>query len=118
MDETVWDVNPRHATLEHLAACPSHYASEYFQNTSVDCGIRLPRTIPSHSLSSEAPHNLFLAFEEALNNVLKHAAASKVKIEMSVSQPGFEISVADNGRGIEKPASSGSLVSREGTNGG
>jgi ligand-binding sensor domain-containing protein/signal transduction histidine kinase len=118
MDEIVWVVNPRNDTLEHLAAYLSHYASEYFQNTTVECDIRLPRTIPDHPLSSEARHNLFLAFKETLNNVLKHASASKVKIEMSVSQPGFEISVADNGRGFGEPASSGSQLPARDARGG
>jgi len=108
MEEIVWVVNPRNDTLENLAAYLSHYASEYFQNTTVDCDIRLPRTIPDHPLSSEARHNLFLAFEEALNNVLKHAAAANVKIEMTVGQPGFEINVADNGRGFGEPPGPGS----------
>ena len=102
MDEIVWVVNPRNDTLENLAAYLSHYASEYFQNTRVECDMRLPRAIPDHPLSSEARHNLFLAFEEALNNVLKHSDASKVKIEMSIS-PEFEIKITDDGRGFDLP---------------
>jgi len=118
MDEIVWVVNPRNDTVEQLAAYLSHYADEYFQNTSVECDIRLPRAIYNHPLSSEARHNLFLAFEEALNNVLKHAAASKVKIEMMVSQPEFEIKVVDNGRGFNMPAASASRVQPRGTGNG
>ena len=34
MDEIVWVVNPRNDTLENLATYLSHYAVEYFQNTS------------------------------------------------------------------------------------
>ena len=104
MDEIVWVVNPRNDTLEHLAAYLSHYAGEYFQNTSVECDLRLPRTIPDCPLSSEARHNLFLSFEETLNNVLKHSAASKVKVEMLVNAPEFEVVVTDNGCGFEFPA--------------
>jgi signal transduction histidine kinase len=55
-------------------------------------------------LSSETRHNLFLAFEEALNNVLKHSAASAVNIEMGINGGGFEVKVTDNGRGFEVPA--------------
>jgi signal transduction histidine kinase len=103
MDEIVWVVNPRNDTLEHLAEYLGHYASEYFLNTPVECELRLPRAIPEHPLPSEARHNLFLAFEEALNNVLKHSSASKVKIEMGMDPPRFEISVTDNGRGFAMP---------------
>jgi len=120
MDEIVWVVNPRNDTLEHLAAYLSHYASEYFQNTSVECEVRLPRAIPHHSLSSEARHNLFLAFEETLNNVLKHSAATQVKVEMILNPPEFEINVTDNGRGFEMhsaPPVNGSPRSPRGGNG-
>lgn len=101
MDEIVWVVNPRNDTLENLAAYLSHHAAEYFQNTSLECELKLPRVMPEHPLSSEARHNLFLAFEEALNNVLKHSGAARVKIEMLVNASDFAILVADNGRGFE-----------------
>jgi len=79
----------------------SHYAVEYFQNTSVECGLRLSPEIPHYPLSSEARHNLFLTFEEALNNVLKHSAATNVRIEMAVTGLEFELTITDNGRGFE-----------------
>jgi ligand-binding sensor domain-containing protein/signal transduction histidine kinase len=103
MDEIVWVVNPRNDTLEHLAAYLTQHAVEYFQNTSVECDLRLPRAIPHFPLSSEARHNLFLAFEEALNNVLKHSAATEVKVEMIIHPADFEINIADNGRGFVVP---------------
>ena len=100
MDEIVWVVNPHNDNLENLVAYLGHYAVEYFQNTNVECELRLPPEIPHHPLSSETRHNLFLTFEEALNNVLKHAAASKVKVEMVVNALEFELRVADNGKGF------------------
>ena len=117
MDEIVWVVNPRNDTLENLVAYLSHYAVEYFQNTHVECELRLPPEIPHHALSSETRHNLFLTFEEALNNVLKHAAASKAKVEMTVNALEFELKVADNGRGFEVPASAANVSSRGGRGG-
>jgi signal transduction histidine kinase len=97
-------VNPRNDSLESLVAYLSHYAAEYFQNTSIDCQLRLPQEIPSYSLSSEARHNLFLAFEEALNNALKHSGANTVHIAMSVTLPRFEVQITDNGKGFELAA--------------
>jgi ligand-binding sensor domain-containing protein/signal transduction histidine kinase len=99
MDEIVWVVNPRNDTLGNLVAYLSHYAVEYFQDTPVECELRLPPDVPHHTLASEARHNLFLAFEEALNNVLKHAAATSVVVTMSVNPSELELVVADNGKG-------------------
>lgn len=104
MDEIVWVVNPRNDTLENLVAYLSHYAVEYFQNTQVECELRLPPEIPHHPLSSETRHNLFLTFEETLNNVLKHAAASKANVEMTLTALEFELKVTDNGKGFQVPA--------------
>jgi len=120
MDEIVWVVNPRNDTLEHLAAYLSHYAGEYFQNTSVECEVRLPRALPHHPLSSEARHNLFLTFEETLNNVLKHSGTAKVKVEMNLHAPEFEINITDDGRGFDPaavPSGNGSTRGQRGGNG-
>lgn len=100
LDEIVWAVNPRNDNLEQLADYLGQYALEYFQTTNVECELRLPRKLPHHPLSAELRHNLFLTFEEALNNVLKHSGASKVKVEMTLAPARFEINLTDNGRGF------------------
>ncbi len=101
MDEIVWVVNPHNDTLENLVAYVSHYAVEYFQNTSIECELGLPRDLPHHPLSSEARHNLFLTFQEALNNVLKHSGASKVRVETAVNALVCEFKITDNGKGYD-----------------
>jgi len=100
LDEIVWAVNPRNDTLEHLVAYLGQYAIDYLHNTRVECSLELPSRLPHHMLSSEARHNLFLAFEECLANVLKHARARHVRIEMRLANGGFEITVEDDGRGL------------------
>jgi len=115
MDEIVWAVNPQNDTLENLTTYLSDYAVEYFQNTAIDCEIRLPQEIPHHPLSSETRHNLFLAFEETLNNVLKHSAAKKVKVEMACSTREFELKITDDGKGF---AASATPAAKSETRGG
>ncbi len=100
MDEIVWVVNPHNDTLENLAAYLSHYAVEYFRTPALNARCGLPQEIPHYPLLSEARHNLFLTFEEALNNVLKHSGASKVKVEMAITAREFEVKVTDNGKGF------------------
>ncbi len=106
MDEIVWVVNPHNDTLENLITYLSHYAIEYFQNTPVECELRLPQEIPHHPFSSEVRHNLFLTFEEALNNVLKHSGASSVQVEMKANRMEFQVRITDNGSGFTVPTRS------------
>jgi ligand-binding sensor domain-containing protein/signal transduction histidine kinase len=100
LDEIVWAVNPRNDNLEHLVGYLEQYAREYFLPTPVECVITVPPTLPKVELSAELRHNVFLAFEEALGNTLKHADPSRVDITMTVRGAEFEIVVQDNGRGF------------------
>jgi signal transduction histidine kinase len=118
MDEIVWVVNPHNDTLENLVAYLSHYAVEYFQNTSIECGLGLPRELPQHPLSSEARHNLFLAVQEALNNVLKHSGASKAKVEAAINGLACEFKITDNGHGFDASASPVPGAQTRGSGGG
>jgi ligand-binding sensor domain-containing protein/signal transduction histidine kinase len=101
LDEIVWAVNPHNDNLEHLAAYLGQYATEYLQNTAVECELHLPRGLPPQPLSAEVRHNVFLAFEEALNNALKHAGASRVRIDMTAEDSRFTITLEDNGHGFD-----------------
>jgi ligand-binding sensor domain-containing protein/signal transduction histidine kinase len=100
LDEMVWAVNPRNDTLEQLASYLSQYAREYFQDTSVECDLRVQSELPSWNMSAEFRHNVFLAFEESLNNVLKHAHASRVEVHIRVERGTLHIRVSDNGVGF------------------
>jgi signal transduction histidine kinase len=73
LDEIVWAVDPRNDSLEHLVAYLGQYTAEYLQNTALPYDLKMPGTVPEQALSAEVRHNLFLAFEEALGNALKHS---------------------------------------------
>jgi signal transduction histidine kinase len=78
----------------------NRYAAEYFQNTAIRCRLAFPEDLPAVQLSAETRHNIFLAFEEALANTLKHSAATQVSAELTCNNGTIEISIADNGRGF------------------
>jgi ligand-binding sensor domain-containing protein/signal transduction histidine kinase len=107
LDEIVWAVNPRNDSLESLAAYFGQYASEYLQNTAVEFDLRMPGELPHVPLSAEVRHNLFLAFEEALGNALKHSGATRVRVSMAYARDQFKIVVSDNGRGLAPTSASG-----------
>jgi signal transduction histidine kinase len=65
------------------------------------CLLDLPDHPPQRVIPSEARHNLFLAVKEAVNNVLRHAGASEIRLEITLSGDAARIVVADNGRGLD-----------------
>jgi signal transduction histidine kinase len=52
-------------------------------------------------LSPEARHHVFLAFQESLNNVVKHAAATEVRVVAQLRPAEVLLLVEDNGGGFD-----------------
>jgi len=100
MDEIVWAVNPKHDTMEGLVNYLEKFALDFLEMAGVRCRLEIPMEFPSWLLTSEARHNMFLAFKEALNNVVKHAGASEVRITLELTGSGYQLMVEDNGRGF------------------
>jgi len=85
-----------------------HYAQEYFQNTGVRCRVEVPARLLDFPISTQERHNLFMVVKEALNNVLKHAEATEVRVSLAEAGGKVTIVVADNGRGFAAAAPAGS----------
>jgi signal transduction histidine kinase len=101
LDEIVWAVNPQNDTLEHAVSYLAQFAQDYFSMTGVECDLVVPAQMPSHPVSSQVRHHLFLAVREALANILKHSAATHAKIVLACEHGRLEICVQDNGKGFD-----------------
>ena len=101
LDEIVWAVSPEHDTWNSLVEYLSEYANEFFAGTAVRCRLEMPMDLPPYPLPSEVRHGLFLVIKEALNNSLKHARASEVRIRVSQNDAQVEITITDDGCGFE-----------------
>lgn len=100
MDEIVWAVNPRHDTLDSLASYLGRFAQDFLGTAGLRCRLDVPVQLPAWPLTAEIRHNLFLAFKEALNNVLKHAAARQVSVSLVLYPAAFAVTVEDDGAGF------------------
>jgi signal transduction histidine kinase/ligand-binding sensor domain-containing protein len=101
LDEIVWAVNPQKDSLEHLVSYIGQYARDYFRRTDIECDLEVPSHLPVQPISSQARHHIFLAVQEALANILKHAGATRAKIAIACNGGNFEIIVSDNGAGFD-----------------
>lgn len=100
LDEIVWAANPANDTLDALV----NYCCKYSQDFCALAGLRhrldVPANLPAVTLPPEIRHNLFLAFKEAVNNVVKHAKATEVRVRLRLAEDAFTLAVEDNGRGL------------------
>jgi len=100
LDEIVWAVNPANDTLEGLASYAGKYAQEYFALAGLRCRADLPPQLPAVPIPPEVRHNVFLAFKEAVHNVVKHAQATEARIRLHLEPGKFTLEIEDNGRGL------------------
>jgi ligand-binding sensor domain-containing protein/signal transduction histidine kinase len=114
VDEIVWAVSPRNDSLENLSHYICRHAEEFFELTPIELELELPPEFPPHRIPADARHNLFCAVKEALNNVLKHSQAKRVRIVFAVRNASFEVTVSDDGSGFAMAANAATTPSRAG----
>lgn len=100
MDEIVWAINPQHDTLDSLVNYLEKYAQDFLSTARMRCRLDVPLQFPVVHLSAETRHNLFLAFKEALHNVVKHSGAAQVRVTLELQPAAFALAVEDDGHGF------------------
>jgi ligand-binding sensor domain-containing protein/signal transduction histidine kinase len=108
LGEIVWAVNPRHDSLDSLASYLGNFAQEYLVPINIRCRLDVPLQLPPWPITAEVRHNVFLAFKEALHNVVKHSGATEVSVVLETTDRGFTLTVRDNGRGFDPRAAESS----------
>jgi signal transduction histidine kinase len=101
LEEIVWAANPSHDSLEGFSNYLSQYAGAVLRDAGLRCRLDIPALLPARSLSSGTRHRLMMAVKEALNNALKHARASEVRVQLEVAGPRLRVTVTDNGCGFD-----------------
>jgi ligand-binding sensor domain-containing protein/signal transduction histidine kinase len=100
LDEIVWAVNPSNDTLESLVSYTVKHAQEYLAVANLRLRLDLPDSLPPVSLLPEVRHNVYLAFKEAVTNIVRHANAMIVQIRIQLLPQAFQLEIQDDGRGL------------------
>ncbi len=101
LHKIIWTVNPQNDCWQNLAAYIARYAQRHLADTGVMCTVDGVESIPSRPLTPEVQHHLLALTKEALNNILKHSQADRVRIVLSATTERFHMSISDNGRGFD-----------------
>jgi signal transduction histidine kinase/ligand-binding sensor domain-containing protein len=101
MDEIVWAVNPQHDTLDSLVSYLGGFAQEFLSTASIRCRLDVPMQLPALPVTAEVRHNLFLAFKEAVHNVVRHATATEARIVFTLEPESFTLAIQDDGKGFD-----------------
>ncbi len=100
--ETIWTVDARNDALDKLINYLMAYAEELFDGSDTNCTFSISENLPEKQVvSGKTRRMVFLSYKEILNNIVKHAQASQVLIDMKIEQNHFLITINDNGIGFD-----------------
>jgi signal transduction histidine kinase len=90
----------RPGVLDHLglAAALEWQANEFQTRTGIKCEVRIH--LRDQTLSPDLNTTLFRIFQETLTNIIRHAGATQVEVDLRESAGRIILEVRDNGRGI------------------
>lgn len=100
LDEIVWAMNPRHDSVASLVSYLSLYAERFLKLANISWRLDGPNGTIDQVVDSRRRHQLFLAFKEALTNVVRHSSATEVQLNIRCDAAKVLVAVADNGRGL------------------
>ena len=101
MNAIIWSMSSHNDTLGNMVSYIRSYTIDYLENTGITPIIIIPEKLPALVVNGIIRRNVFLVIKEALQNVIKHAAASEVKIVLQKEKEGISLTIHDNGKGID-----------------
>jgi signal transduction histidine kinase len=109
VDAIVWAVNPKNDTLDRFLGYLAQSADQFVRAAGLGIRLDVPDEVPATPLSGRVRHNLFLIVREAVNNAVKHAQATLVRLHVSIGNGTMTIRVEDDGQGFDptQPADDG-----------
>ncbi|NIG54321.1 sensor histidine kinase [Chitinophaga sp. Cy-1792] len=102
MSEIIWAMNSSNDSLANLIAYMRSFAADFLEHAHITHQFYFPETIPNIKLSGGTRRNIYLAVKESLHNVVKHAKATEVVIEVKMNNKNMTIMIKDNGKGFDQ----------------
>jgi signal transduction histidine kinase len=100
INDTIWALNPAYDSFDKLLERIKSFASGLFSANDIAFTIENNLSQTQFELSIEQRRNLYHIIKEAINNIIKHAFATKVYLRINEEENGVKISIEDNGVGF------------------
>lgn len=100
IQDIIWAISIQHDTWAGLIQHLQRVATDQLAPSGVILRWNAPAELPEVEIPSERRRALFLAFKEALHNVVRHARATQVNIDLVFQGNQLTVRIHDNGRGF------------------
>ena len=101
ISDIVWATNPKYDDGKNLNEKISNYIMQINQLPKITINLNIGSEVAGIKFQMDIRRNVFLIIKEAINNILKHANAEIIVIDIHSSQKKLLLNVTDNGNGFD-----------------
>ena len=104
LNDIIWNVNSQNDSMEETVLRMRRYAAELFDNSKTICHLNMDEAITEKKLNMEQRRDLYLIYKESMNNIVKHASANNVWVDVQLQSGRLYLKIKDDGIGFEAAA--------------
>jgi nitrate/nitrite-specific signal transduction histidine kinase len=101
LDEIVWNIRMNDESLNEVTSNIRRYVSEISENGGLIYDINTDQDFGTTNMSMQKRREIFLICKEMMNNIIKHANADKIEMQIGKNNGMYYIKVKDNGSGFD-----------------
>jgi ligand-binding sensor domain-containing protein/signal transduction histidine kinase len=111
MSDIIWSVDISSDSVSSLILRMKDFAFEALQAQHIEIDFVEKNLNQDKVLDPVLKQNLYLIFKESVTNIIKHADATKVTVQLVNENNRFRLSIHDNGKGIVRTKEKGNGLS-------
>lgn len=116
MSDIVWAINPNKDHLSDLIQRMRRFASDILDAKDIAYRFYLDDKHRDVTLGTDIRREIYLMFKECVNNLVKHAEATRVEMSVQIENDSLVVKIKDNGKGFvlsEQSVAAGSFAAGE-----
>jgi signal transduction histidine kinase len=101
MGDTIWAINPDNNSQKSISSQIKNFYFDLMDEHNIECSYHIDKNLEAQITNISARKNLLLIAKEAVNNILKHAQATKIEMTLKEQSNQMLLEIHDNGLGIK-----------------
>jgi ligand-binding sensor domain-containing protein/signal transduction histidine kinase len=106
MSDVVWSLDPRNESLMQVADRLRVFAYDLTEAREIALSFDIQESLQQAKAEPEVSRSLLMVIKEALNNAVRHAAPTSIRVSLYVADNRLHFSIEDDGLGFDPAGSS------------
>ena len=101
LNDIIWSINSRNDSIEEILLRMRRYAAELFDNSKTNFHLDIDELVTRKKINMEQRRDVYLIYKESMNNIVKHASAHNVWIDVQLQNDMLCLKIKDDGKGFD-----------------